>query len=105
MPHANARRARSSDAPQPEESTTNKPVERFHDGPVHVSIWEKAGPKGQFRTASFQLRYREGDDWRTSQSYGLSDLAHLERAAHRARDSIEHWQQTAKTKPSHEPRF
>jgi hypothetical protein len=61
---------------------SRKPVERFHDGPVHLSIWENEGVKGAFRTATFQLRYKdkEKDEWHTGTSYGLSDLEHLERA-------------------------
>lgn len=104
MPTATTPRSRPHSAPPAEDQSSNKPVERFHDGPVHVSIWEKTGPKGLFRTASFQLRYRDqNDEWQTGQSYGLTGLSHLERAAHRARDTIEKWQQKTMTSPSNEP--
>jgi hypothetical protein len=69
------------------------PVEKFHEGPVHVSIWENDGIKGTFRTASFELRYKKGDEWLSSYSYGLSDLKHLEAAAASARAHIQKWQQ------------
>src|SRR5580692_3590382 len=100
MPHANPTRSRPSDAPQAEDNATNKPVERFHDGPVCVSIWEKTGTKGLFRTASFQLRYRDGEEWKTSQSYSLSDLEHLEKAALEARERIARWKQTTTINPT-----
>ena len=79
-----------------------KPIDKFHDGPVHVSIWENAGPKGAFRTASFQLRYRDKQEqWQTGHSYSASDLGHLEKAAKEARERINSWHQGNKT--SHQP--
>lgn len=91
MPQSNPARSESADADQP---SGKKPVDKFHDGPVHVSIWEKDGVKGAFRTASFQLRYRDQQQqWQTSYSYGVSDLKHLETAAAEARARIEKWQQ------------
>ena len=83
------------EASQDNGSASKKPVEKFHDGPVHVSIWENDGVKGAFRTASFQLRYRDQDkQWQTGHSYGASDLKHLENAAKEAHARIETWLQT-----------
>lgn len=81
-------------APRPESGNGNanrKPVDKFREGPVHVSIWENEGIKGAFRTASFELRYKKQDEWQTSHSYGASDLTHLENAAREARHRIETW--------------
>jgi hypothetical protein len=80
-------------------SSKQQPVEKFHDGPVHVSIWQNEGPKGAFRTASFQLRYKEkqSEKWQTGTSYGLSDLESLERAAKEARTRIQTWNNARKT--------
>lgn len=84
-------------------SPGNKPVEKFNDGPVHVSIWENSGPQAAFRTASFQLRYRDqNNEWHTGQSFGLADLKHLENAAKEARTRIENWKQA--NKASHTPK-
>jgi hypothetical protein len=91
-PPSNQRNATHSVKP-----AINKPVDHFQEGSVHVSIWEKMGNKGAFRTASFQLRYRAGEDWKSSQSYGLADLENLEKAAHEARQRIDRWQKPAMT--------
>jgi hypothetical protein len=99
MPKDSAR-SRPNEASSPANAPINRPVDRFNDGPVHVSIWEKNGTKGLFRTASFQLRYRDGEDWRTSQSYGPSDIEHLEKAAHEAHTRIERWHQEQKQAPA-----
>jgi hypothetical protein len=80
-----------------EHNETRKPAEKFYDGPVHVSIWENSGTKGAFRTASFQLRYRDQNkEWQTGHSYSAGDLKHLEKAATEARARIERWQQEQK---------
>jgi hypothetical protein len=75
-------------------SIGNKPVDKFRDGPVHVSIWENKGPKGAFRTASFELRYKDNQEqWQTGKNYSSSSLLHLESSAREARARIEGWQQ------------
>lgn len=98
MPRSNSAPSQMSDSVPPADTGGTKPVERFHEGSVHVSIWEKSGPKGLFRTASFQLRYRDEEEWRTSTSYGLSDIANLEKAAREARARISNWQQEGRNK-------
>lgn len=78
----------------------SQPVEKFSDGSVHVSIFENDGPKGAFRTATIQLRYKDKNgDWQTGNSFSLGDLKHLERAATEARSRIETWQQQNNPKP------
>jgi hypothetical protein len=82
---------------QQSEAEKPKPVDKFTDGRVHVSIWENSGVKGAFRTATFQLRYKdEHDEWHTGTSFGTSDLKHLENAAREARTRIENWQKANK---------
>ena len=54
------------------ESTDNdatpghKPVDKFREGPVHVSIWENQGLNGTFRVASFEPRYKKDEQWQTT---------------------------------------
>lgn len=72
-------------------TSAKKPVEKFREGPVYVSIWENDGVNGAFRTASFEIRFRKGQDWQSGTSYGLTQLAHLELAAREARSRIEQW--------------
>ena len=101
MAQSTVARQQPSEEHQPSDSPGRKPVEKFLDGPVHVSVWENAGPKGAFRTASFQLRYKDKQDqWQTGHSYSASDLRHLENAAGEARSRIEKWQQANAPKPN-----
>ena len=95
---------RQTEDHQSTSSTGNKPVEKFHDGPVHASIWENDGARGLFRIASFELRYKDSQEqWQTGHSYSASALKHLETAAREARTRIESWQQTQPAKPAPRP--
>ena len=84
-------------------SSSRQPVDKFTDGHVHVSIWENEGAKGAFRSATIQLRYKDGSDWKTGASYGPTDLEHLESAAKEARRRIKAWQQENKSRPETRP--
>jgi hypothetical protein len=75
----------------PAAATAKKPVDKFREGPVHVSIWQNDGVNGAFRTASFEIRFRKGQEWQSGTSYGLAELAFLEIAAKQARTRIEQW--------------
>jgi len=101
MPNSPVSRSQPYEVAPP--SAGQKPVDKFRDGPVHASIWENQGPKGAFRTASFELRYKDSQDqWQSGHSYNDSALLHLEKAASEARSRIEKWRQTnAAKRPSH----
>jgi hypothetical protein len=97
MAQSNAQRAEAQEEPQPTGSPGKKPVDTFHEGPVHVSIWENASARGSFRTATFELRYKDKEEqWQTGHSFGANDLRFLETAAGEARSRIEKWQQENK---------
>jgi hypothetical protein len=90
---------------QPSANPGRKPADKFQEGPVHVSIWENEGPRGAFRTASFELRYKnKRQEWQTSHSYGASDLKYVENAAREARTRIENWQQENNARQDNGPR-
>jgi hypothetical protein len=90
-----ATRVEASEQDQPTTNTANKPIDKFIDGPVHVSIWQNTGSRGAFRSASFEIRYKDSSEqWQTGRSYTASNLKHLESAAREARSRIESWQQT-----------
>ena len=101
MPQSNSRNDQQPENNQSPHSAGRKPAEKFHDGPVHVSIWENESAKGRFRTASFELRYKDSQEqWQTGRSYTASDLKHLETAAREARSRIESWRRAL---PSNAP--
>jgi hypothetical protein len=100
---AQSQTARNQQDEQATSSHGNKPVDKFREGPVHVSIWENEGINGAFRTASFELRYKKDEQWQTSHSYGAADLKYLENAAKEARHRIENWLHQAGARKGHTP--
>jgi hypothetical protein len=101
MPQSTSPRVQPREDTQSPGNAVQKPVDKFRDGPVHVSIWENNGIKGAFRAASFELRYKDDkEQWQTGRSYTAATLKHLESAAREARSRIESWQQSTRGTPS-----
>ena len=78
MPQSSVHQEHTVDDREPSTVGSRKPVDKFHDGSVHVSIWENASPKGAFRTASFELRYRDKQQqWQPTIVRSASTLVRL----------------------------
>jgi hypothetical protein len=104
MPQSPPPRSQSRDATQSSDNAAQKPVEKFRDGPVHVSIWQNHGANDDFRIASFEIRYRDGQgQWQSGHGYTSSALLHLESAAREAHMRIERWQQSNRRRASPRP--
>jgi hypothetical protein len=94
MPQSSTSAQQSAEAPT---AARKKPVDKFRQGGVQVSIWENNSIKGAFRAATVQLRYKDPEKgWQTGKSYGLADLENLETAAREARTRIRNWQEQNK---------
>ena len=72
---------------QPAE-TKKPPVHKVRVGSVHASIWENTSEKGTFYSVTFERRYKDGDEWKTSGGYNFSDLLDLAKAADLAHTAI-----------------
>jgi hypothetical protein len=64
--------------------TDNQPVNRIRYGLISASIWRQEGEKGPMFNVSFQRSYKEGEEWRSSTSFGRNDLLVLSLLATRA---------------------
>lgn len=62
----------------------NSPVARIKIGAVSAAIFKNEGEKGVFHTATIERSYKDGDDWKTTTSYGTKDLATLAAVAQQA---------------------
>jgi len=74
-----------------EETKTEKaqpPVKKINVGSVQANIWRREAEGKIFYTVSFQLSYKDGEEWKTSSSYGLHDLINLVKAAMLAHSSV-----------------
>lgn len=61
--------------------TENKPMHAINYGAVRAAIWRNDTLKGIFYDVSFQRRYREGETWTSSYTFGARDLPILAKAA------------------------
>ena len=62
----------------------NQPVHQIRHGAISASIWRQETDKGAMFNVSFQRSYKEGDAWKTSTSFGRSNLLVLSLIAARA---------------------
>lgn len=55
-----------------------KPEKVFRIGSVSASVFvneiEREGGKRKIRNVNLQRRYRDGDEWKSSSSFGLGDI-------------------------------
>ncbi len=70
----------------------NKPVAKDGASNVRFAIWkhasEKDGQTKNFYKATFENRYKSGDEWKTTKSFGSFDLVNLMKAAGMAHTKI-----------------
>ena len=68
--------------------TKNPPVAKVRVGLITASIWENKTDKGNFYNVTFERRYKDGDQWKSSHSYNTGDLLELAKAADLAHTQI-----------------
>ena len=59
MPQPTAQRQQPSHDTRPTSRAGQKPVDKFRENPVHVSIWENQGVKGAVRKARKAIAQRQ----------------------------------------------
>ncbi|MDA1016754.1 MAG: hypothetical protein O3A00_20140 [Planctomycetota bacterium] len=70
------------------------PEKTFRIGLVSASIFanevDGEGGKRTIRNVNLQRRYRDGDSWKSSTSFGLADLPNALRVLQLAQEYVEH---------------
>jgi hypothetical protein len=90
----------SSDHPASEKSG-NQPVHHIRHGAISASIWRQDTDKGPMFNVTFQRSYRDGEEWKTSTSFGKKHLLILSLIAARAYEWIS--SQSKSTDEEHRP--
>lgn len=52
----------------------NKPAHEIRVSGIRATIWKNEAEKGAFFNTVFERSYREGDEWKSSDSFGRDDL-------------------------------
>ena len=63
---------------------SKKPVHSIRLGRIEVAIWENEGQKGSFHNVTVSRSYKDGDDWKKSDSFGRDDLPLVAKALDQA---------------------
>jgi hypothetical protein len=64
----------------PEKTKSEKPKKPAHtlrDGAIEVAIWRNESEKGPFFSVTHRRSYKQGDEWRDSDSYPKEDILPL----------------------------
>jgi hypothetical protein len=65
-------------------AANKKPVASFKLGRVRAAVWENETESGPICNVTFERRYLDGEDWKSSTSFGRNDLPLLARLADEA---------------------
>lgn len=67
--------------------SSKKPVHEIRLGRIKAAIWENDTQNGTRYNVTFTRLYKDGDQWKDSQSYGRDDLPLLAKVA----DQVHSW--------------
>ena len=70
---------------KPAETATNKPAHEIRINGIRATIWKNDTEKGPRFNTTFERSYKDGEEWKTSDSYGREDLLLL---AYMAREAF-----------------
>ena len=57
--------------------TTKKPAHSIRSRSVQAAIWRNDGKNGPYYRVTFSRRYRDGDTWKSTESFNADDLTEL----------------------------
>ena len=66
---------------KPAKPTTNKPAHEIRINGIRATTWRNDTEKGPRYNTTFERSYRDGEQWKTSDSFGRDDLLVLAHVA------------------------
>jgi len=54
-----------------------KPANKFRNGALTVTIWKNDSEKGSWYSVNAARSYKQGEEWKESDSFGFDDLLPL----------------------------
>jgi hypothetical protein len=75
----------------------SKPVATFKLGRIRAAVWENETDKGVVCNVTIERRYQDGDEWKSSTSFGRLDLPLVAKVADEALTFIYRRQQQEST--------
>ena len=69
-------------------SDSNKPIKEIRIGAIRASIWENQTDDGARYNTTFSRLYKDGESWKSTDSFGRDDLLVLAKVADAAHTAI-----------------
>ena len=69
-------------------ATNNKPTAELRIGAVKATVWENEGGDITRHNVTFSRLYKDGEQWKTTQTFGRNDLLVLAKVADQAHTRI-----------------
>ena len=66
------------------EQTKKRPAKELRIGLVMAAIWRNDGDNGVWHNVTFERRYRDGEEWKSSASFSRDELLILAKIADQA---------------------
>ena len=76
-------RQKNAEAQEPQ-TERRQPSAKFRMGRISATVWENQGDKGPWYSTTILRSYKDGDDWKTTSSFGRDDLPLVEKVAAQA---------------------
>ena len=54
-----------------------QPIHKERIGLINASVWRNSGSNGDFYSITVNRSYKDGDDWKQSNSFGRDDLLNV----------------------------
>lgn len=59
----------------------NRPVHQIRIGRIRAAVWANPTDHGVWHNVTFERTYKDGEDWKSSDSFGRDDLLTLAKLA------------------------
>jgi hypothetical protein len=88
--------------PAPQEQSKQRPVHEIRLGRIRAAIWANQNDNGTWYNVTLSRSYKDGDDWRSSASFGRDELLTLAKVADLANSWIHEQSQSSNGRESDE---
>lgn len=69
------------------EQGKKRPVHEIRIGSIKAAIWRNEGPNGHWHGVTFERLYKDGEEWKSTNSFGRDDLLVLAKVS----DQVHTW--------------
>ena len=76
---------------------TNKPAATVQLGVIRAAAWRNESDNGPWYSVTIERRYKDGEDWKSSDSFGRDDLLTVAKVADLIHTRIHELQAEART--------